>query len=267
MTHRAARAIPCLAVVLAAGLAVGGCASATAGAASTGSASATARASASVYGPPGPDPACVAALKAEQTLQTRQVKDQKSESALDQDFTNFASALSAAAQQEKRPATARAMTALANDYTDLVESQSGAAQLPDMNTVQSDGAAFDKACSLFLTPFRICPVDHGELRRRVRTGDTGGTLADPARMVRSPPEAALAARSRRSRPQVSPAAASPGVRCGRTSRPPCRHASRAPREPGRRYDVDAAFMQLGLPGRGIHAITAAAPGPGIPGGV
>ena len=39
------------------------------------------------------------------------------------------------------------MTALANDYTALVESQSGAAQLPDMSTVQNDGAAFDKACS------------------------------------------------------------------------------------------------------------------------
>ena len=51
------------------------------------------------------------------------------------------------AQQEKKPATAKAMTALANDYTALVESRSGAAQLPDMSTVQSDGAAFDKACS------------------------------------------------------------------------------------------------------------------------
>jgi hypothetical protein len=39
------------------------------------------------------------------------------------------------------------MTPLPNDYTTLVESQSGAAQLPDMSTVQSDGTAFDKACS------------------------------------------------------------------------------------------------------------------------
>jgi hypothetical protein len=41
------------------------------------------------------------------------------------------------------------MTALATDYTDLVESQSGAAQRPDMNTVEVDGTAFEKACSLF----------------------------------------------------------------------------------------------------------------------
>jgi hypothetical protein len=154
MRHRAARAIPALASVLAVGIAAGGCSTATARAASAGSASsatASARASAPFYGPPGPDPACVAALKAEQTLQARQGKDQNNEPALDKDFTNFASALSAAAQQETHPATAKAMTALANDYTDLVESQSGAAQLPDMSTIQSDGAAFDKACSLFLT--------------------------------------------------------------------------------------------------------------------
>jgi hypothetical protein len=160
MRHRATRAIPALALVLAAGIAVGGCATATAtaGAASAGSASsAAARASASVYGPPAPDPACVAALKAEQTLQARQGKDQNSESALDQDFMNFANALSAAAQHEMHLATAKAMTALANDYTALVESQSGAAQLPDMNTIQGDGAAFDKACSLFSAPFTISP--------------------------------------------------------------------------------------------------------------
>jgi hypothetical protein len=154
MRHRAARAIPALASVLAVGIAVGGCsaATATARAASAGSASSptasAARASAPFYGPPGPDPACVVALKAEQTLQARQGKDQNNESALDRDFTNFANALSAAAQQETHPATAKAMTALANDYTDLVESQSGAAQLPDMSTIQNDGAAFDKACSL-----------------------------------------------------------------------------------------------------------------------
>ncbi len=39
------------------------------------------------------------------------------------------------------------MTALANDYNDLVESQSGGAQLPDVSQVQKDGTAFDKACS------------------------------------------------------------------------------------------------------------------------
>jgi hypothetical protein len=150
MRHRAARAIPAFASVLAIGIAVGGCstATATAGAAPARPASsAAARTSAPFYGPPGPDPACVAALKAEQTLQARQSKDQNNESAIDQDFTNFANALSAAAQQEKDPATAKAMTNLANDYTALVESQSGAEQLPDMSTIQNDGAAFDKACS------------------------------------------------------------------------------------------------------------------------
>jgi hypothetical protein len=166
MRHRAARAIPALASVLAVGIAVGGCSSATAGASSAGStssatASAAARTSAPFYGPPGPDPACVAARKAEQTLQARQGKDQKNESAIDQDFTNFANALSAAAQQEKHPATAKAMTNLANDYTALVESQSGAEQLPDMSTIQNDGAAFDKACSLFLTPYAGVLMDPG----------------------------------------------------------------------------------------------------------
>jgi len=149
------RTLPAFALVLVTGITVGGCATATAGTASSShaasaspSATATAgRVSTPVFGPPGPDPACAAALKAEQTLQTRQDKDQGNESALDQDFTNFASALSAAARQETNRATAKAMTALANDYTDLVESQSGAAQLPDMNTVENDGAAFNKACA------------------------------------------------------------------------------------------------------------------------
>jgi hypothetical protein len=146
--------LPAFALVLMTGITVGGCAAATAGTASSShtpsaaaSATATAsRVSAPVLGPPGPDPACAAALKAEQILQARQGKDQNNESALDQDFTNYANALSAAAQQEKHPAAAKAMTALASDYNDLVASQSGAAQLPDMTTVQNDGAAFDKAC-------------------------------------------------------------------------------------------------------------------------
>jgi hypothetical protein len=148
MMHRTVRAIPALAAVLAVGIALGGCsaATATAGAASATSSAAAARTSAPFYGPPGPDPACAAALKARQTLQARQGKDQSSESAIDQDFTNFASALNAAARQEKHPAVASAMTALANDYTALVESQSGAAPLPSMSAMQTDGAAFDQAC-------------------------------------------------------------------------------------------------------------------------
>jgi hypothetical protein len=145
------RTLPALALLLAVGIAVDGCATATAGTASAIQASATAtaaaRASAPFLGPHGPDPACVAALKAEQTLQTRQGKDQDNESALDQDFTNFANALSSAAGQEKRPSVAKAMTTLANDYNDLVESQSGMANLPDMNTVENDGTAFQKACA------------------------------------------------------------------------------------------------------------------------
>jgi hypothetical protein len=152
MMHRTVRAIPALASVLAVGIAVGGCTAATAiaGAASASSASSAtasaARTSAPFYGPPGPDPGCAAARKAEQTLQARQGKDQNSQSAIDQDFTNFANALNAAARQETHPATAKAMTALADDYTALVESQSGGAQLPSVSTVQNDGAAFDEAC-------------------------------------------------------------------------------------------------------------------------
>jgi FlaG/FlaF family flagellin (archaellin) len=158
MRHRTVRVIPALASVLAVAVtvAVAGCATATAtaGATSASSVSPAASATASatrtrapVDGPFGPDPACVAALKAGQTLQARQGKDQNSESAIDQDFTNFANALNAAAQHETHPATAKAMTTLADDYTALVESQSGAAQLPDLSTIQGDGAAFDKACS------------------------------------------------------------------------------------------------------------------------
>ncbi len=153
MRNHTARALPALASVLVAGIAVGGCATAaaSAGAVSTGSApSATASAtptSAAVNGPFGPDSACVTALRAEQTLQGRQGKDQNSESVLDQDFTNFANALTAAAQHEARPATAKAMTTLADDFNALVQSQSGAVQLPDMSKVQADGAAFDKDCS------------------------------------------------------------------------------------------------------------------------
>lgn len=153
MMHRRVRAIPALASVLAVGLAVGGCGAATAtgGAAparpaSPAATSAAAQTSAPFYGPPAPDPACAAARKAAQVMQARQGKDQNSQSALDQDFTNFASALNAAAQQEAHPAVAKVMTALADDYTALVQSQSGAVPLPSMSTVQSDGAAFDKAC-------------------------------------------------------------------------------------------------------------------------
>jgi hypothetical protein len=157
MRHRAREiatgAVPAVALALAVGVAVAGCAGA---AATAGAPAATTRpaatrpaatgAAAPIDGPAAPDPACVAAKNAEQALQSRQAQDQNNESALDQDFSNFAAALSSAAQSEKRPAAAQAMTALSNDYTALVESQSGSAQLPDMSQVQKDGAAFDKAC-------------------------------------------------------------------------------------------------------------------------
>jgi hypothetical protein len=153
MMHRTVRAIPALASVLAVAIAAGGCSAATgtAGATSAQSApSATApaagRTSAPIIGPPGPDPACSAARKAEQTLQVRQSKDQNSQSAIVKDFTTFASALNAAAQQATHPAVVKAMTKLADDYTALVDSQSGAAQLPSADTMHSDGAAFEKAC-------------------------------------------------------------------------------------------------------------------------
>ena len=148
MSYRAARVIPVLAVALAAGLAAGGCstgATPVAVAGATGSSSAPA--SGRFAGPDVPDPACVDALKAEKTLEAKQGKDQGNETALDNDFMDFANALSAAARRARNPATAKAMTVLADDYTALVESQSGAAQLPDMETVTKDGAAFDKACS------------------------------------------------------------------------------------------------------------------------
>ena len=153
MIHRMVRAFPALASVLAVGIAMGGCAAGTttaaatsAGSAPSAAASAATQASAPMVGPPAPDPACVAARKAQQTLQLRQGKDQNSQSALNKDFTNFASALSAAAQHATHPAVAKVMTALADDYTALVESQSGAVPLPSMATVQNDGAAFNQAC-------------------------------------------------------------------------------------------------------------------------
>jgi hypothetical protein len=79
-------------------------------------------------------------------LELRQGKDENNQSALTQDFTNFANALTSAAAQEKNQAAANAMNALADDYNALVESQSGAVPLPSMSAVQNDGAAFDKAC-------------------------------------------------------------------------------------------------------------------------
>ena len=151
MRHRArgalTRAVPAVALALAVGAAVAGCATPSANAGAPAASTRPSASRAPVDGPPAPDPACIAAESAEQTLQSRQGQDQDNETALDQDFTNFATALSAAAQSEKRPAAAQAMTALASDYTDLVESQSGAAQLPDMSQIQKDGAAFNKACS------------------------------------------------------------------------------------------------------------------------
>lgn len=151
MMQPAVRVAGAIVAVLTAGIVVGGCAgaTATAGTASARSAAAApsaAETSAPIVGPTAPDAACLAARKAEQTLQARQGKDQGSQAAIDQDFTNFASALNAAARQATHPATAKAMTTLADDYTALVASQSGAAQLPSVATMQSDGAAFEAAC-------------------------------------------------------------------------------------------------------------------------
>ena len=139
----AARVVSAVALALGVSASAVGCATATAGAPAATTRPAASRAASPVYGPSATDPACVAAEQAEQTLQSRQDQDQNDESALDQDFMNFAASLSAAVQTEKRPATAQAITALASDYTAIVESQSGAAQLPAMSQVQKDGAAFD----------------------------------------------------------------------------------------------------------------------------
>jgi hypothetical protein len=206
MRRRPARALPASALVLAVGIGVAGCtaaaatpgggpsprpaasAASSATAAATSAAGTAARASAPIYGPSA-DPACYAAMKAEQTLQARQGKDQDNESALDQDFTNFANALTAAAQKETRPAAAKAMTALANDYNALVESQSGAADLPDMSTIESDGMAFNKACALFLAVASPAHIEdrgsfsmlrHGKRSTIIRTGGQheGRTFGD-----------------------------------------------------------------------------------------
>jgi hypothetical protein len=149
MRHHAAHAFPVVASALAVAIAICGCANdgTASGTAPSTRAPLPATASAPVYGPHGPDPACADVLKAEQTLQSHQNTDQNDESAIDQDFTNFAQALGTAAQHESNPATAKAMTALADDYNALVESQSGAAELPDMTTVENDGTTVDKACS------------------------------------------------------------------------------------------------------------------------
>jgi hypothetical protein len=90
---------------------------------------------------------CRDAVQAEQALQASQARDQSNRSALDQDFTAFANRLAADAQKETDPATAEAMTNLSTDYTDLVESQTGGAELPAMTTVQDDGTAFEQACA------------------------------------------------------------------------------------------------------------------------
>jgi hypothetical protein len=90
---------------------------------------------------------CRDAVQAEQALQTSQARDQSNRSALDRDFTAFANRLGADAQKETNPATAQAMTSLSTDYTDLVESQTGGAELPAMTTVQADGTAFERDCA------------------------------------------------------------------------------------------------------------------------
>jgi len=102
--------------------------------------------SAVVFGPRAPDAACQAAVRAQRALQTSQVRDKTNEKALDADFITFANALNADAGHESDAAAAQAMTKLASDYSDLVQSQSGNAQLPDIATIQSDGTAFNHAC-------------------------------------------------------------------------------------------------------------------------
>lgn len=101
---------------------------------------------AAMQGPRVPDAACQAAVRAQRKLETSQVRDKTNATALDADFTAFANALTADAGRETSTAAAQAMNNLANDYIALVQSQSGAAQLPSMSTVQDDGAAFNRDC-------------------------------------------------------------------------------------------------------------------------
>jgi hypothetical protein len=109
-------------------------------------AASTAAAAAPAYGPRAPDASCQAALRAQHTLEVSQVRDNANVTALDADFTKFANALTSDAGHETSSAAAKAMTSLANDYTALVQSQTGNAQLPAMATVQADGAAFTRVC-------------------------------------------------------------------------------------------------------------------------
>ena len=113
----------------------------------TGTATATATGTATGAGSAAASAPCRDAVQAEQSLQASQAKDQSNRSALDQDFTAFANRLTADAQKETDPATAEAMNNLSNDYTDLVESQTGGAELPAMTTVQADGTAFERDCA------------------------------------------------------------------------------------------------------------------------
>lgn len=103
-------------------------------------------AAATASAPASPDAACADAVRAERALEASQGQDKSNPTALDADFTAFASRLGADAQKETNPAAAKAMTSLANDYTNLVQSQSGGAELPGMSTVENDGRAFDQAC-------------------------------------------------------------------------------------------------------------------------
>jgi hypothetical protein len=96
--------------------------------------------------PASPDAACADAVRAERVLEAGQDQDKSNPTALDADFTAFAGRLTADAQKESNPAAAKAMTSLANDYTSLVQSQTGGAELPGMSTVENDGRAFEHAC-------------------------------------------------------------------------------------------------------------------------
>lgn len=99
-----------------------------------------------MQGPRVPHAACQAAVRAQQALQASQARDNTDQTALDADFTKFANALNNDAGRETNSAAARAMTNLADDYTNLVQSQTGNARLPDMTTVENDGTTFSRDC-------------------------------------------------------------------------------------------------------------------------
>ena len=94
-----------------------------------------------------------------------------------------------------------------------------------------------------------CLIDHDGSRRCILTWDIDAALDDPGRVARSLPGTGPGGPG----PPRIPGHSAPRRQLRAHQAPPCHHASRAPQQPRRPYDMDALLMLLGLPGRGIHA--------------